>query len=73
MSRMKKTLFSPHPYNTRVPVPVPLTPREGQYHKQLPTPSWWMRCIAWGRYYSMQLRWDIERSLARLLHRRWSG
>jgi hypothetical protein len=31
------------------------------------------RFSAWIRYYSIQWRWDIERSMARLLHRRWTG
>jgi hypothetical protein len=31
----------------------------------------WQLCKAWIRYHSIQVRWDIERGLARLLHRRW--
>lgn len=31
------------------------------------------RFSAWIRYYGIQWRWDIERGVARLLHRRWIG
>ncbi|MBV9230495.1 MAG: hypothetical protein JOZ18_14395 [Chloroflexi bacterium] len=33
--------------------------------------SLWERFMAWLRYYYIQIRWDIERRLARKLHRRW--
>ena len=33
--------------------------------------SLWERFTAWSRYYSIQIWWDIERWLARRLHRRW--
>jgi hypothetical protein len=42
---------------------VPFTPQ---------TPSLWQRFTAWLHYSSIQIRWDIERWLARKLHRRWS-
>lgn len=35
--------------------------------------SWWLRWRKWMQYHSTQLRWDIERSLARLFNRRWGG
>jgi hypothetical protein len=35
--------------------------------------SWWQRWRKWMQYHSTQLRWDIERSLARLFNRRWGG
>jgi hypothetical protein len=35
----------------------------------LQQPSWWDYCIAWLRYHGIQLRWDIERGMARLLRR----
>lgn len=35
-------------------------------------PSLWQRFTAWLRYSSIQIRWDIERWLARKFHRRWS-
>ena len=34
---------------------------------------WWLRCRKWLRYHSIQLRWDIERRLARLFNRRWGA
>ena len=54
----------------RVPVPF-----EDQHRQQPPLQqaSWWMLCTRWLQYYSIQLRWDIERSLARLFHRRWGA
>ncbi len=46
------------------------------YHQRrkspVPSPSLWEHYLAWVRYHSIQLRWDIERALSRLLHRRWS-
>ncbi|MDQ2905373.1 MAG: hypothetical protein ABI456_06000 [Ktedonobacteraceae bacterium] len=36
-------------------------------------PSWWSLCSAWLHYHSVQLRWDVERQLARLLGRRWGA
>jgi len=38
------------------------------FHRPLP---WWSRLRSWIDYYSIQWRWDIERRLARLFHRRW--
>lgn len=57
-----------------VPVPVPVY---DSYHPhgKLPLeqqPSRWTRYMAWLRYHSIQLRWDVERFLARLLHSRWT-
>ncbi|TMC95763.1 MAG: hypothetical protein E6J11_12975 [Chloroflexi bacterium] len=51
--------------------PIPIQDQ----HKQsaTPEPGWWARCSNWIRYYSIQIRWDIERWLARRLHRRWSA
>jgi hypothetical protein len=34
---------------------------------------WWLRFSKWVQYHGIQLRWDIERSLARLFNRRWGG
>ncbi|MBE3560195.1 MAG: hypothetical protein IMW89_13380 [Ktedonobacteraceae bacterium] len=36
-----------------------------------PQESWAVLCLAWLRYHTTQVRWDIERALARLLRRRW--
>lgn len=35
--------------------------------------SWWLPCRRWLQYHTIQLRWDIERRLARLFNRRWGG
>ncbi|WP_126595643.1 hypothetical protein [Dictyobacter aurantiacus] len=35
--------------------------------------SWYTLCKAWVRYQYIQTRWDIERRLARLFHRRWGA
>ncbi len=34
---------------------------------------WWLRCRRWLQYHAIQVRWDIERRLARLFKRRWGG
>ncbi|MBX5451437.1 hypothetical protein [Thermogemmatispora sp.] len=36
-----------------------------------PRPSWQELVIGWLRYQAVQIRWDLERGLARLLHRSW--
>ena len=35
--------------------------------------SWWEVCRAWLRYHAIQVRWDIERKLARLFGKRWGA
>lgn len=55
-----------------IPIPVyasddPASRRRRPHVQQL---SWWESCLAWLHYHSTQLRWDIERSWAKLLHRR---
>lgn len=35
--------------------------------------TWWTRCTRWLHYYTIQIRWDIERWLARRFHRRWGS
>jgi hypothetical protein len=53
------------------PVPV--------YHSQEPRRSLarhystWDLFNAWIKYHSIQIRWDIERTLARLLGKRWGA
>jgi hypothetical protein len=37
----------------------------------LQSETWWLRCRRWIEYHSIQWRWDIERRLARIFHRRW--
>ena len=61
------------PLRSLTPVPIPIPGDEG-YRRQpflRPQTPWWQRCVQWYRYYSIQIRWDIERALARLFHRRW--
>jgi hypothetical protein len=55
---------------------TPLPAYSSQEHRrQLPAPQepFWQICVAWLRYYHIQMRWDIERGLARLFHRRWGS
>jgi hypothetical protein len=55
-----------------LPVPVPTDDSDKHSHRSFtPQPSSWERFTAWLRYYYIQTRWDIERRLARKLHRRW--
>ncbi len=54
-----------------IPLPVPIG--DQRRRKQPPEPSWWLVCRNWLRYHGTQLRWDIERFLARRFHRRWGG
>ncbi len=42
-------------------------------HMLFQSEPWWLRFRKWLQYHSIQLRWDIERSLARLFNRRWGG
>jgi hypothetical protein len=51
--------------------PIPIQDQHKQPAK--PKPGWWTRCSNWMRYYSIQIRWDIERWLARRFHRRWGA
>lgn len=54
------------------PVPV-YSIHEQQHRLTTPRESFWQICLAWVRYHTIQLQWDIERTVARLLHRRWGG
>lgn len=51
---------------------VPVYARDA-YPQRPPLPlfPWWSYFTAWLRYHSTQLRWDIERGLARLSGRSW--
>ncbi len=53
--------------------PVQVDERYGYKQPPVQQASWWALCMAWLRYHSIQIRWDIERWLARLFHRRWGG
>ncbi len=57
----------------RSPVPVPTDDSYEHTRRSFtpPPPSFWERFTAWLRYYYIQMRWDVERRLARKLHRRW--
>lgn len=61
------------PLRSLTPVPIPVPGDDGYRQRQFLTrqTSLWQSGVQWLRYYSIQLRWDIERGLARLLHRRW--
>lgn len=52
-------------------VPIPISSSPEHYRSQMLHPSWWEACRAWVRYQTQQTRWDIERTLARILRRRW--
>ncbi len=69
---MGESPFLPKFPRLLTPVPVP---GDDQYRRKppVPRPSWWALCSGWFRYHSIQLRWDIERWLARILHRRWGA
>lgn len=54
-------------------VPIPIDDQQGRSPMPMPELSWWERCKSWLRYHSVQLRWHVERSLARRFGRRWGG
>ncbi len=39
----------------------------------VPQPSWWHLFTGWLSYHSIQIRWHIERRVARMFHRRWGA
>ncbi|TMD63694.1 MAG: hypothetical protein E6I91_12435 [Chloroflexi bacterium] len=51
--------------------PIPIQDQQKQPATQ--QPGWWTRFSNWIRYYSTQIRWDIERWLARRFHRHWGA
>ena len=63
--------FSRGSWHPSAPVPV----RSSLFEQRRLPPAYretlWARSSAWLRYYAIQWRWDIERALARVLHRRW--
>ncbi|GER87476.1 hypothetical protein KDW_16380 [Dictyobacter vulcani] len=58
-----------------LPVPVRLHEQQSnpETANQYFSDTWWSLCTAWLRYQRIQLQWDIERSIARRLHRRWGN
>lgn len=58
--------------NLLTPVHVYSSQEQRRRHS-MPQESWWQVCVGWLRYHHIQMRWDIERVLARLLHRRWGS
>ena len=58
--------------NPLTTVPV-YSSQEHQYRTYQSQETLWHVSIAWMRYYYTQTRWDLERSLARLFHRRWGS
>jgi hypothetical protein len=74
LARFRK-LFAEELLKTPLLTPVPVYSIQEQQHHRFPAPqeSFWQICIAWVRYHTIQLQWDIERTVARLLHRRWGG
>ncbi len=68
-------LFSHGWLNPRTLTSAVVYTQQKRVHPLPPVPhlSLRERFSAWVRYYSIQWRWDIERNVARLLHRRWTG
>ncbi len=54
-----------------MPVPVPVGDQRRRASGQ--PPSLWLLCTRWLKYHSTQLRWDIERFLARRFNHRWGS
>ena len=52
---------------------VPTDDGRKQSPMLLQSEPWWLRFRKWLEYHSIQLRWDIERGLARLFNHRWGG
>jgi hypothetical protein len=55
------------------PLPVPTNDQWQRKQVPGPPPSLWHLCSSWIPYHSTQLRWDIERFLARRFNRRWGA
>lgn len=58
--------------NLLTPVPV-YSSQEQRHRLSPPQETSWQVCIAWLRYHYIQIRWDLERSIARLFHRHWGS
>jgi hypothetical protein len=62
---------TPSQQQNLAPIYVPTEYQRQQGYFSGRQESWWYVLKSWLRYYTIQTRWDIERALARLLHRRW--
>ena len=52
--------------------PIPIYASEQERRRAtMPAVPWQYRIRAWFAYHMIQIRWDIERGIARLLHKRW--
>lgn len=71
-SRLKRAFTRDlwHPL-TSAPIPI----RSSHFDQRRIAPAsqetLWEHGMAWLRYMAIQWRWDIERAVARILHRRW--
>ncbi|GCE48414.1 hypothetical protein EI42_06218 [Thermosporothrix hazakensis] len=65
-----RQLFAPHSSRTLAPVYV-YSDEKRRRRLPEPPPSLWALLLAWIKYHATQIRWDIERAIARLLRRRW--
>jgi hypothetical protein len=59
--------------STRRLMPIPVLIGDQRRQASRPSPSLWLLCTRWLQYHAIQLRWDIERFLARRLKRRWGS
>jgi hypothetical protein len=65
---LSQRIFVPAP----VYIPTEQQPPQSYSAAQL-SKSYWFLCKCWLRYHLTQLRWDIERTIARLRHQRWGA
>jgi len=55
-------------------IPAPAyNPQEQRRRSPIQQESLWDLFVSWASYYSIQIRWDVERALARIFHRRWGS
>jgi len=59
--------------STRRLTPIPIPTGDQRRQASRPSPSLWLLCTRWLQYHSIQMRWDIERFLARRFRRRWDS
>ncbi|GHO75428.1 hypothetical protein KSD_31990 [Ktedonobacter sp. SOSP1-85] len=63
-----RSLFLPQ----RAPISI-YTFEQERRRATIPTDPWQYRIQAWFTYHMIQIRWGIERGIARLLHKRWGA